>query len=188
MAALNRCNLSLNDYKVYHKWVGSGDENCTNPKSLRIQTTLSIEDLRIDYIDLETYDQETLTKYPNDASLKWTKTYIDKDRVCNTMMLSDDRLTKSGIFWLAFHFKRWEGLNPTYTIYVHQQGLLFTDVPDAYSNAKLWQGTGFSIPVGYELEQLQKYDGEPCNNSMEYRLDECRLEYIRKVNFMPFIK
>ena len=180
---LKRCNLSLSDYVDNHKWVGTGDENCTNPKSLRIQTTFGIEDLGIDYIDLDTYEQETLYKKPNDTSLKWTKTYINKYRVCNTMMVSDDRLTNSGILRLTFHFGGWL----SHDIYVHQQGLLFSDLPDAYSHSNLFMGGGYSIPVRYELEQLLKYDGKPCNNNKEYRLDECQRDYIRKVNAKNYV-
>ena len=152
-------------------------------KILRTQTTFGIENLGIDYIDLDTYEQETLYKKPNDTSLKWTKTYINKYRVCNTMMVSDDRLTESGILRLAFHFEGWG----SHDIYVHQQGLLFSDLPDAYSHSNLFMGGGYSIPVRYELEQLLKYDGKPCNNNKEYKLDECQHDYIRKVTAENYV-
>ena len=49
------------------------------------------------------------------------------------------------------------------------------------ADTALWY-YGYDIPVGHEIVELQKYNGEPCNDDINYQLDKCRLEYIQRVS------
>ena len=65
--------------------------------------------------------------------------------------------------------------------YVHLQGLLSTDMSDSWPEIYLGK-YGYSIPVGHEIVQLQRYNREPCTDDINYQLDKCRLEYIQRVS------
>ena len=111
--------------------------------------------------------------YPNDSTLQWTKVIIRANEACNTLTLSD-KLKEKGIHTIKLDFNDW----PDVTVYVHQEGLLFTDMPDSAPHVSY---LGSSVPVLHEILQFQKYNGKLCNDSLNYRLDKCRLEYIKKV-------
>ena len=172
---LKQCNLTLDDYIKKNKWVGTGSSNCSDPMILQSQITVGVEDMRIKSIGIETFDQDTYEMYPNDSTLQWTKVSMNANITCNTLTLPD-KLKEKGIYKINMNFDDW----PDLSIHVHQQGLLFTDMPDStpYLSDSF---IGYSVPVLHEIAQLQKYNGKMCNDSLNYRLDECRLEYIKKV-------
>ena len=173
---LRQCNLTLDDYIKKNKWVGTGSTNCSDPKILQSQITVGVEDMRIKKVIIETFDQNTFQMYPNDSTLQWTKVSMNANITCNTLTLPD-KLKEKGIYTIYLDFDDW----PDLSIHVHQQGLLFTDMPDStpyLSDA----GIGHSVPVLHEIVQLKKYNGKMCNDSLNYRLDECRLDYIKKVS------
>ena len=172
---LNQCNLTLDDYTKKNKWVGTGSTNCSDPKILQSKVTVGVEDMRIKNIRIETFDQDTYEMYPNDSTLQWTKVSMNANVTCNTLTLPE-KLKEKGIYTIDLDFDNW----PDLSIHVHQKGLLFTDLPDStpyLSDASI----GYSVPVLHKIVQLQKYNGKVCNESLNYRLDECRLEYIKKV-------
>ena len=55
---LNDCNLTKENYVDSHNWVALGNDSCTDPKILRDKITLGLEDMRIQKITIETFDQE----------------------------------------------------------------------------------------------------------------------------------
>ena len=114
---------------------------------------------------------------PNDSILQWTTVSLSANVTCNTLTLPD-KLKEKGIYTIHLGFDDW----PELSIHVHQQGLLFTDMPDStpYLGFEAII-TGSSVPVHHEIVKLQKYNGNICNDSLMYRLDECRLEKIKNV-------
>ena len=101
---------------------------------------------------------------------------LNADVTCNTLTLPD-KLKEKGIYTIHFDFDDW----PELSIHVHQKGLLFTDMPDSTPYLGSEVSAGSSVPVLHEIVKLQKYNGKICNDSLNYKLDECRLEYIKKV-------
>ena len=177
---LKECNLTLDDYIKKNKWIGTGSSNCSDPKILQSQITAGVEDMRIKNIKIETFDQDTYEMNPNDSTLLWTKVSLNPNVTCNTLTLPD-KLKEKGIYTIHLNFDDW----PELSIHVHQQGLLFTDMPDStpyLSDASI----GYSVPVLHKIVQLQKYNGKICNDSLNYKLDECRLEYIKKVHRLVY--
>ena len=171
---LKECNITKEDYVKKYHWVGTGYRNCTDPALLRNQITLSVEDMRIQKIIIETFDQEFYEKYPNDTSLKWTKLFIDSQRVCYTMTLPQG-LVKLGIYRITVRFYDY----PELETYIHQEGLLFTDMPDSFLHIV---GVGYTVVVSHEVIQMQKYNEELCTKDPDYKLDKCRFDYIKKVD------
>ena len=171
---MKECNITKEDYVKKYHWVGTGGKNCTDPELLRNQITLSVKDMRIQKIVIETFDQEVYEKYPNDTSLKWTKIFIDSQRVCYTMTLPTG-LAKLGIYQITLGFYDY----PELEIYIHQEGLLFTDMPDSFLHII---GVGYTVAVSHEVVQMQKYNEELCINDPDYKLDKCRFDYMKKVD------
>ena len=172
---LNDCNLTKEDYVDSNKWVGLGNDTCTDPQILRDKITVGLEDMRIQKITIETFDQEAHQKTTNDSSLQWTQLLWSFETVCHTMTVPQN-LVEKGIYKIMFEFDDY----PELTAYIHQKGLLFTDMPDS-SLRIIGVGVGYDVMVSHEVVQMQRYNKGMCLDDPKYRLDECRLEYIKKV-------
>ena len=131
--------------------------------------------MRILRITIETVDQETHLKYPNDTSLQWNQLLWNFETVCYTMTVPEN-LVEKGIYKIIFEF----GDYPELEAYIHQKGLLFTDMPDS-SLRIIGIAGGFDVMVSHEVVHMQKYNKKMCIDDPNYRLDKCRLEYIKKV-------
>lgn len=176
---LKGCNLSFDDYTNHHLWVGKAkNKNCTNPSVLRRQISTRVEDLGIGSISITTFDQNEHSLNPNNSSLLWTKVFYHGLRDCLTMTLPKN-LVRLGIFQIFIQVQN--PPSPHLMIYVHQKGLLFTDMPVAWQQVDL-SGDGYSVSIDHEVVGLLKYDGEACEDDEKYRFDDCKLEDIHKVN------
>ena len=86
-----------------------------------------------------------------------------------------ENLIKLGIFeiWIIIPNPPIRNLS----VYVHQKGLLFTDIPDA------WQPLEASVTsIVHEVEDLLDFDAEQCEDSKNYIYDQCQLKEVRKVS------
>ena len=176
---LKGCDLTSKDYRDDNVWVGKGHANCTDPKILSDQINYGLNDLKLEisYFDVLTYERSGLPRmYPNDSRLDWTSSLIHSSITCHTMTLPED-IVELGIFFLIIFFESW----PSLDIFWHQDGLLYSDMPDS-SPEIAFNRTGYFIPIGHETLDLLEYDGEKCENSNDYKLDKCRYEFIEKVN------
>ena len=131
--------------------------------------------MRIQKITIETFDQEAHQKTTNDSSLQWTQLLWNFETVCHTMTVPQN-LVEKGIYKIMFEFDDY----PELTAYIHQKGLLFTDMPDS-SLRIIGVGVGYDVMVSHEVVHMQKYNKGMCLDDLNYRLDECRLEHIKKV-------
>ena len=182
---LRECNLTSEDYLEKNIWVGKGHANCTDPKVLREQIIYGgLDDLKmeIDIFYLLTYDKSQLNSfefamYPNDSRIQW-KSIIANSwyTTCHTMTLPET-LVELGIWSFRINFD-WHP--SSLVLFWHEDGLLFTDMPD--SCPAIIMDNGYYIPIGHETLELLEYDGEKCKKSKDYKLDRCRHEFIEKVN------
>ena len=90
-------------------------------------------------------------------------------------MDSTKGLAKLGIYQITLRFYDY----PELEIYIHQEGLLFTDMPDSFLHII---GVGYTVAVSHEVVQMQKYNEELCINDPDYKLDKCRFDYMKKVD------
>ena len=171
---LKSCNLSIHDYTRSNLWVGTGNKNCTDPKILRRQIATRPIDLGIQMFDVYNFDYAKRRIYSNDSSLRWTPIYRTQLNDCLTLSMPEN-LIKVGIFVISIIIP-----NPpirNLSVYVHQKGLLFTDIPDA------WQPLEASVTsIVHEVEDLLDFDAEQCEDSMNYIYDQCQLKEVRKVS------
>ena len=173
---MQECNLTMKDYVFKHKWIGTGNANCTDPIALRNHISTRMDEFGISGIVIQTFDQKWHDMYLNDSSLHWS-TYYEPYRVCYTMMLPE-MLVKLGIFKIQIKFNNTSYLQ----VYLHQKGLLYTDMPDSYVEVP-WKANRKTVDVGHEIVELLEYNEEICQNDIDYQLDQCRLKYIQKVFF-----
>ena len=173
---LHTCNLTSKDYFYHNHWIGKGNKNCTDSKVLRRIITAEMGDLGIKQFEMTTFDENLHVKYPNDTSLEWSTLYY-LDRVCFTMTIPK-KVVNIGIYKIQINVKE----NISLKIVVHQKGLLYTDMPDSIARLGPTTKFGYKIPVGHEILQMKRYNGERCQSEANYQLDKCRHEYIEKVN------
>ena len=172
---LHECNLTEDDYVTDRIWTGKGNKNCSDPIMLRRHITANIEDFNIEKFRIVTFDQQMIIKYSNDTSLKWKMLQTTFYSVCHTLTLSEE-LIKLGIHTIYVDIKN-SSITTVLQVFVHLDGLLHTDLPDAAAEV-YHPNHGYSIPVAHEMVTLKNYNEASCNNDIDYKLDQCRLEYI----------
>ena len=157
--------------------MGTGHTSCTDPETLRKKIATRPIDLGIKAFDI--YDSMNAKHhiYPNASSLRWTPTYRKKLKDCLTLSMPEN-LIKLGIFeiWIIIPDPPIRNVS----VYVHQKGLLFTEIPDAWQALDA-SGEGLSSRIGHEVEDLLDFDGLKCEDSKDYIFDQCKLNYIGKV-------
>ena len=89
-------------------------------------------------------------------------------------MALPEGLVKLGIYQITLRFYDY----PELEFYIHQEGLLFTDMPDSFLYII---SIGYTVVVSHEVIQMQKYNEEQCVINPDYKLDKCRFDYIKKV-------
>ena len=165
--------------------MGTGNTNCTDPKTLRKQIGTRLIDLGFEGFSIRTFDQALHFLYPNDSSLTWTPTYRKKLNDCLTLSMPEN-LIKLGINIISIFIHDPPFLN--LKVYVHQNGLLFSpDFPDAWEQIEV-SGEGFVIPVVHEVEELLNYAEEKCEDSKDYIFDQCLHSLIQKVSIPEMAK
>ena len=173
---LKGCSLSFHDYTKKGLWVGTGDTNCTDPKTLRKQISTTLINLGIETFKVTTFDHAKFYLKLNDLSLRWTLLYVYPMRDCLTLSMPEN-LRKKGIWELGIITPN-DSPFPNLMVHVHQNGLQFTDTPDAWHQIEVTGKGRQTITVVHDVVELLKYDGEKCENDKDYKLSECELEYI----------
>lgn len=170
------CQVSLNDYTKMGPWVGKGSPNCTDPKILYDRAVIKIGNLGIKMVQLYTFSKKYAFDSKKLLSLKWNVAPFYPTRKCYTMTIPKEIL-KEGIEKVEIKSKTF-GL-----IYLHQKGLFRADMTGA-SIQPIDQNKmdGFAIDVSHESRHMLNYNGNPCNGETDYKYDECKQEYIYKVN------
>ena len=179
---LKSCNLSFQDYAGQNRWVGAGHTNCTDPKTLRKQVTIRLIDLGIEKFKIRTFDQDSHSLYLNDSSLTWKPLYLYPLQDCLTLSMPEN-IRKLGIHSIDSYLVP-EGPFSNLMVYVHQNGLQFTDTPDAMRSLEVSRKGGLSVAISlyHDVVELLKYDGEQCENDKDYKLNECKLEYVEQAS------
>ena len=171
---MKNCNLSFYDYTIGNLWVGTGETICRDPETLRKEIGTRPVDLGIKRFEITTFDLANHVFYPNDSSLTWSPIYYGNMKDMLTLSMPEN-LIKLGIFEISIIIP-----NPpirNLSVYVHQKGLLFTDIPDA------WQPLEASVTsIVHEVEDLLDFDAEQCEDSVNYIYDQCQLKEVRKVS------
>ena len=138
--------------------------------------------MKIKSIRIKTFSNEYL-KLPNDTALIWERNFNRNKAPCFTMQIPEEikleGIAKISIEILPAKAFYGKGGKTILKIFMHKHGLLFSDLPSASPDFNIFQSS--DIPVEIEVLELLEYNGEPCNNDENYRLDQCKQEYIYQV-------
>ena len=70
-----KCDITQIDYVKHGQWVGYGDANCTDPKKFFNDATGEVEDLKIKWLNIETFGKNHFFNSDNISSLKWNSSW-----------------------------------------------------------------------------------------------------------------
>ena len=160
--------------------MGAGKKNCTDPKILRRQIATRPIDLGIQMFDVYNFDYAKRRIYSNDSSLRWTPIYNTQLNDCLTLSMPEN-LIKVGIFVISIFIH--DPPFPKLDVFVHQKGLLFANIPDAWEQIEA-SGEGFVVPIVHEVEELLNYDEEKCEDSKNYIFDQCWRSLVQNVSIL----
>ena len=139
--------------------------------------------MKIKTIRIKTFSNEYL-KFPNDTALIWERNFNRYKAPCFTMQIPEE-IKLEGIDKISIEIlpvKGYYGMKAGKTIlkiFMHEHGLLFSDLPSASPDFNIFQSS--DIPVEIEVLELLEYNGKPCNNDENYRLDQCKQDFIYQV-------
>lgn len=103
------------------------------------------------------------------------------ERPCYTFKIPET-LANVGIYQVSILFER----DAVMDIFLHQQGLLLTDLPSSSPKLDLKNSIYGVIPTEYEKFEMLDYAGDKCVTDADYNLDKCRLEYIHNQTISIF--
>ena len=88
---LQNCQLTKDNYLKHGQWVGKSDNpNCTNPKILINRLMPNIEDLNIEWIGFQTFEQKLfLNSTMALGTLQWNSIYLES-MICFELTLPDE--------------------------------------------------------------------------------------------------
>ena len=88
----HECQLDKSDYIENGPWVGTGKADCTDPKVLFNQATAKLEDLDIQFIEIETFIQTHEFRKNNiSKSINWEDTIpYGPTRICFKMTIPNE--------------------------------------------------------------------------------------------------
>ena len=161
------------------KWA-STEIGCSDPQAFHDRIALGLNELNITEIELVLYNSTTLLKYVNDSSVDWSKRTNEEYNTCYTMTLTSD-ITDVGVRSVKFIGRKQTWL----LLYTHQKGLFLSDMPGASPSTRV-NSKSFMFPLEHEEIELYEYDGQNCNHSKDYMFDECRHDYVYRVNIHSF--
>ena len=182
------CNLTPGEYPQKGPWIGTGDPNCTDPEMFRDQVSVQLKDMRINDIFIKTFSNSyNESNILNSTMVDWERSYgTPHSYPCHTMKISKD-IVKEGIKSLNFGIHRNSVSNfgipkdkAAFLLFVHDVGLLQSDLPSACPNMNFYAAT--LAPIEIEVVDLLQYNGQPCKRDKNYRWDHCRQNLIYKVS------
>ena len=90
-------------------------------------------------------------------------------------------ITDVGVRLVQFRGKK----HTWHQLYIHQKGLFLSDMPGASPSVRV-NAKIFKFPLEHEEIELLDYDGKKCNHSKNYVFDECKHDYVYRVNIHSF--
>ena len=191
---LKKCGLTWQEYQKNAQWVGNkSDPDCMDPYVLSQQVFIDIKDLGIEFIEIQTFESIGFPKkyYMNDTveseMFFWKTIHYNHGEFfgwgqCYTLVIKDE-IAKTGIYSILFQIKG----TPNLIFLFHHKGIMNTQLPGV-SWQVLKKEYHNAFPVEHEVINLLNYDGEKCNNSIDYDYHKCRGNYIHQVsNVQSFI-
>ena len=182
------CNLTPGEYPQKGPWIGTGGPNCTDPEIFRDQVSVQLKDMRINDIVIKTFSNlYNESNILNSTLVDWERSYgTPHSHPCHTMKISKN-VVKEGIKSINFGIQSNRVSNfgipkdkTTFLLFVHDVGLLQSDLPSASPNMNFYAST--LAPVEIEVVDLLQYNGQPCKRDKNYRWDHCRQNLIYTVS------
>ena len=158
--------------------MGTGEAICRDPETLRKEIGTRPVDLGIERFEITTFDLVNHVFYPNDSSLIWSPIYYGNMKDMLTLSMPEN-LINLGIFAISIYIS--DPPSPNLMVYVHQNGLLFMNTPDAWQKIEV-SGEGLEMPIVHEVEELLDYDEEKCEDSKDYIFNQCKNSLIQNVS------
>ena len=95
----NKCNVKSSDYSSNGVWVGTGSENCTDPKKLALELR-KFDQMRIEHVVIKTYEDNHYHFLNEEIeSLKWDYSPLNERNRCFTLTVPEHMAAEGRITW-----------------------------------------------------------------------------------------
>ena len=169
----DECQLRQNDYIINGAWMSSKNSNCSDPKKLYKRVIKNLQSLEMKSMEISTFTKRhKFNQNEIEDALEWSTVPYNGKQICFSMTIPD-LILKEGISKIKFEAK------PFHKVMLHQKGLFRANMPGA--SPAVWYNEVLRISVTHEILHLLHYDGYPCIQDENYRMDECRQNYIYEV-------
>ena len=173
---LKECQIETESYVDEAQWIGTGENNCTDPKSLWINLVKNYEDFEFEEIWIRTFlaDHSFSTEEIRLWEWKVSRNVQQVNSRCFSFSIPE-HIVSEGIVLVKIQPSK----RSLKTLFLHKYDMISAPVPGATTAAKFKNIQ--SASVTYESVNLLNYDGKPCNDDIQYNYDDCKQEYIYKV-------
>ena len=159
------------------KWIGTGNENCTNPKllyeSIVIKAENLISEIKYAYFD----DKGKLTISPLHQNSILTNNDIGKYGRCFTAKATKSmikkRIRKADVKVLK-----------NARVFIHHSSIYQTSRRTMAFLAK--KGKKISVDVEYQVFEMLDYGGIPCVHECDYNKDRCTHDFLERKSIKLF--
>ena len=174
---LSNCGINWKEYKSKAKWSNQTIENCQDPKALYYNIIWKLEDL-VFKVQVASFDMSKIVFNNNIAALF---SPIDKSGYgrCYTFQPPEQSL-KDGIYRMKFIFKA------EARVFVNNNGVLGVKPSAETRFVDISLKTSTKANIDHSLYKVLDFQGSPCNNEKEYRLDKCVLNGLEKESLKLF--
>ena len=168
LTSLKDCGIKEYQYKYKSIWSNQDIDGCSDPEELFYRTTWKLEDL-VTEVQVTSFNYSTNLLFDNKANFFYP---VDRNHFgrCYTFLPSEEYL-RDGIFRLSFVFKT------NVRVHVNTNGVLAVkrSAMEIDKRTDVSPNKSIRVKVEHSLYKMLDFQGVPCNNEKNYRLDKCIL-------------
>ena len=167
---LSNCGITKHQYYGEAIWSNQDIDDCGDPKKLFYSTTWKVEDL-ISKVRVMSFD--------NNDKISYIKFFYPVDKISNPrarcyMFLPPEEILRDGIFRIIFEFKT------HVKIFINTNGGFAVKRSAIENKIAVSPYKKYRVKVDHNLYKMLDFQGVPCNNEKNYRLDECILNRLEE--------
>ena len=164
---LSDCGITRHQYYREAIWSNQDIDGCSDPEQLFYSTTWKLEDL-ISEVQVKSFNNSANSLFDNKAKFFYP---VDRNEFgrCYTFLPPKENL-RDGIFRIIFVFKA------KVMVLVNSNGVFSVNRDAVETLLNVSPNKSSRIKVEHSLYKMLDFQGVPCNNEKDYRLDKCILE------------
>ena len=175
---LDECGITFDQYHKWGRavWSNQAIQGCRDPETLYYNVWM--QENIISAAKVKSFNKSTTWFSGNETAL-FSPVDVRFHGQCYTFLPPEQNL-KDGINQINFYVRA------KARVFVNNKGVLGVKPPAETKFVDIYLNTTTKANVDHSLHKVLDFQGSPCNNEKEYRLDKCVLNGLEKETLMLF--